>query len=74
MKSKKLIPLKPVQRFMKEKTTQRVSDFAVERTVEELIYIGRKISIKAWDIAQHSGRKTILAEDIALAYEQIKNN
>ena len=69
MKSKLLVPFKPVSREMKENTTFRVSSDAVEAMTAEIIRIGKKISAKAWDLAKHSGRKTLKKQDIELAYD-----
>ena len=69
MKSKMSIPFAPVEREIKKSTTQRVSAGAVEQATEELVRRGKKITEKAWDLAKHSGRKTLKAEDIKLAYD-----
>lgn len=69
-KSKYAIPFAPVERLIKLYSTQRVSQHAVEALTEELITRGKKIATYAWDIAQHSGRKTITKKDISIAYNQ----
>ena len=69
MKSKMSIPFAPVEREIKKSTTQRVSAGAVEQATEEMIRRAKKITEKAWDLAKHSGRKTLKAEDIKLAHD-----
>jgi len=70
-KSKLIIPFAPVEELMKENTNLKVSKDAVEALTEELIYFGKKVSEKAWELAKHSGRKTIKDSDIKLAYEHL---
>ena len=71
-KSKLLVPFYPVELLMKNQTSLRVSDKAVVSMTEELIRYGKKISDKAWQIALHTGRRTITNQDIALSHEQQK--
>lgn len=71
-KSKLMIPFYPVELLMKEHSTLRVADKAVVAMTEELIKQGKKISDKAWQIALHSGRRTITDSDIRLASEQLE--
>lgn len=69
-KSKLILPYAPVNSLLKKNSNQRISTGAVEALTEELIKRGKQISERAYDIAQHSGRKTVLDKDITLAYEQ----
>lgn len=71
-KSKLQIPFAPIERLMKSNTNLRVSADAIESMTEELIRTGKEIGEKAWKIAQHSGRKTVIGSDIKLAYDQLK--
>lgn len=67
MKSKLIVPFAPIEREMKKFTTQRVSAEAVEEMTEAIIKIGKKISMSAYDLAKHTGRKTLKRQDITLA-------
>jgi DNA-binding protein len=69
MKSELSIPFAPIEREIKKNTTQRVSADAVKQATEEIISIGKKITLKAIDLSKHSGRKTLKNKDIKLSYE-----
>ena len=63
------IPILALERLMKEKGAQRVSDDAKEelrKILENYLY---DLSIKASKIASHSGRKTINSGDLLIAKE-----
>jgi histone H3/H4 len=47
-----------------------VSDKGAERLAQILEEIGDYISRRAFEITQHTGRKTITDKDIELAYKQ----
>ena len=61
------IPKASVARIMMKAGAKRVSSESVDALTDVLISIGVKISSKAWEIAKHSGRKTVHDGDVRLA-------
>jgi len=72
--NKSILPLKSIERLMKQSKIERISKNAVILLTNILEGIGLKISILAKELAVHSKRKTIKERDIELAYKQIVNN
>lgn len=64
------LPVAPVKRILKNTGALRVSDEAAVELASVLEEVGEEISIKAGKLAKHAGRKTIKAEDIALAAKE----
>jgi len=65
--SNKLLPLAAMEKILKNVGAERVADkakVALKEVVEER---AEEIAKRAWDIARHTGRKTIKAGDIKLA-------
>lgn len=63
------LPLSALEILMKEKGATRVSEDAKEelkKVLENYLY---DLSLKASKIAQHAGRKTIVAGDLLIAKE-----
>ncbi|MFP3946850.1 MAG: histone family protein [Archaeoglobaceae archaeon] len=65
-----VIPTAPVDRLMRNAGAARVSEAASKKMVDALEDYTTEIARKAVDIARHSGRKTVKAEDIKLALKQ----
>lgn len=63
------LPVSALEKLMKKKGAQRVSEDAIEelrKILETYLY---ELSLKASKIATHSGRKTINAGDLLIAKE-----
>jgi len=63
------LPILALEKLMKEKGAERVSEDAkieLKKILENYLY---DISLKASKIAQHSGRKTINSGDLLIARE-----
>ena len=61
------IPTAPVKRIIQEAGAERVSADAVDALVEFLDDYAEEVSKKAVTYAKYANRKTVKAEDIALA-------
>ncbi|WP_407424421.1 histone family protein [Methanobrevibacter sp.] len=65
------IPKAPIARIMKDTGVERVSEDAKVELAEALEEIARNISIKANEAAKLAKRKTIKAEDIKFAVNEL---
>ncbi len=65
------IPKAPIARIMKDSGVERISEDAKVELANSLEEIARKISIKANDAAKLAKRKTVKAEDIKLAVDEL---
>ncbi len=65
-----VIPTAPIDRLMRNSGAARVSEAASKKMVDALEDYTEEVARKAVDIARHSGRKTVKAEDIKLALKQ----
>ena len=68
-KSSTPIPVAPVERILAESGAKRVSAAGANKMAQELSDIAMSIAESAVKIAKHSGRKTVKARDIKLAFE-----
>ena len=68
-KSSTPIPIAPVERILTESGAKRVSAAGAEKLAQELSNIATNVAESAVKIAKHSGRKTVKARDIRLAFE-----
>ncbi len=71
-KRENIIPYAPLGKFMQDTTGKRVSKDAKETAARILEELTEKIVKKAILLAENSGRKTLKAKDINLAYKQVK--
>ncbi|RLJ04395.1 MAG: histone [Candidatus Aenigmatarchaeota archaeon] len=58
------LPLAPFERIVKKAGAKRVSANAVEELRDIIEEYGLEIAKKAWNIAQHAGRRTVQKKDI----------
>ena len=65
------IPKAPIARIIKDTGAERVSEDAKAELAEALEEIARKIAIKANGAAKLAKRKTIKAEDIKFAVNEL---
>lgn len=63
------IPVAPVERILQSIGAKRVSQSGAYRLAQELSDISLELAESAVKIAKHSGRKTVKARDIRLAFE-----
>ena len=68
------IPKAPVKRIIQEAGAERVSDAAVVALVEYLEDYAEDVSKKAVTYSKYAKRKTVKAEDIALAIDSSKTS
>jgi histone H3/H4 len=69
-----IIPYAPIERVIRKAGADRVSESAGEALAEILEDYGTRISTEAIKLAKHTGRKTVKAEDILLAYEMMQTH
>ena len=65
--SERLLPLAAMEKILKQAGAERVSDkakAALKDVVEDIVRVIAEDSVK---LSRHAGRKTVKAEDIALA-------
>ncbi len=73
-KRENILPFTPLGNLISQSTGKRVSKDAKETSAKILDEITAKIMHKAILLADNSGRKTIKAKDINLAFQQIKGD
>ncbi|MBE6488534.1 MAG: histone family protein [Methanosphaera stadtmanae] len=62
------LPIAPIKRILQNAGAQRVSDDAAVALAKFLEEYGEELASQANKLAKHAGRKTVKADDIALAY------
>ena len=62
------LPIAPIKRILQNAGAQRVSDDAAIELAKFLEEYGEDLASQANKLAKHAGRKTVKADDIALAY------
>lgn len=65
-------PILPFERLIKRAGAKRVSYGAAEELAKVMEEKMLKIAEEAAALAKHAGRKTVLAEDVRLAYRKFK--
>ena len=66
------LPLKTVERIMREAGAKRVSRSATSEFAKHLEELASEIAREAGELAEHSGRKTITEKDVILARKRIR--
>jgi len=61
------LTIQPLRRMFKKAGAKRISDKAAEELAKELELRAKDIVIEAKNLAEHSGRRTILRRDIKMA-------
>ncbi|RAP51754.1 MAG: histone [Methanosphaera sp. rholeuAM270] len=64
------LPIAPIKRILKNAGAARISDDAAVALAEVLEEFGEDLAMQATKLAKHAGRKTIKAEDVALAAKE----
>lgn len=73
-KKNRIIPVAPVDRLIRKAGAGRVSDKGAERLAQILEEIGDYLAKIAFELTEHTGRKTITDKDVDLAYKQWKRS
>jgi len=71
-KRENVLPYAPIGKLIQDATGKRVSKDAKVSSAEILEDLTQKLVHKANLLAEHSGRKTVRAKDLNLAFQQIK--
>ncbi len=69
-RKERIIPVAPIDRLIRKAGAGRVSDKGAEKLAQILEEIGENLARSAFEITEHTGRKTITDKDIELAYRQ----
>ena len=70
---KKLLPRLPFERILKKAGAKRVSQSALEAFAQVMEDKLMDIAKEAVALTKHAGRKTVLPEDVRLAYKRFKS-
>jgi len=63
------IPIAPIGRLIRKTNAERVSKSAAKGLGAILEDLGKKIALRAADLAKHANRTTVMGADIRLAYK-----
>ncbi len=74
VKRENILPFAPIGALIAENTSKRVAKEARVTAAQLMEDLTEKIMKKAILLAEHSGRKTIKAKDISLAYKQLRGD
>ena len=69
---KKDIPLAPLERILRKAGAKRVSKSAVKEFAQVLADYTRDLSTEAAALANHAGRKTVVAADVRMAKKRME--
>lgn len=69
-RKERIIPVAPIDRLIRKAGAGRVSDKGAERLAQILEEVGETLARRAFEITEHTGRKTITDKDIELAFKQ----
>lgn len=69
-RKERIIPVAPIDRLIRKAGAGRVSDKGAEKLAQILEEVGENLARRAFEITEHTGRKTITDKDIELAYKQ----
>ncbi|MEK6812604.1 MAG: histone [Nanoarchaeota archaeon] len=72
--ARNIIPLAAMEKLLKKAGADRVSEDAKATLSEVLEEQGMKLGMRAKELAEHSGRKTVRNVDIKLAQRDQPNN
>ncbi len=72
--SKKPLPTATIERIIKNAGAKRVSKKAAEAMAEVLYDYVFKLAKEAAMLAEHAGRKTIVASDVKLARKRLESH
>ena len=62
------------RRVIKSETDKRVSESAAIELLQNLECYGRDVTVKAQEIAEHAGRKTVRRGDVREAIRQLRQD
>lgn len=64
------LPIAPLKRILQNAGAKRVSEDAAVEFGKILEEVGEDLATRANQLAKHAGRKTVKAEDVALAAKE----
>lgn len=68
------LTLQPVRRLFKRAGAKRISDRAAEELAGHMEREAKRILIKAKELAEHAGRRTVLRRDIKMAKKMVEGS
>ena len=69
-RKERIIPVAPIDRLIRKAGAGRVSDKGAEKLAQILEEVGETLARRAFEITEHTGRKTITDKNIELAFKQ----